>query len=443
MKFLFVQKSGLPWHGVMSLSAVLKQAGVNTDLVLTDEERLMPYIRKYEPDFVGFHTISGEHPWVIGMCQEIHEQFPKVKTVVGGPHATYCPEDLEEHVDYVVRGEADESILELSKLLPGTVPLFPLVQELSSLPIPDRTIYYKYPHLAKSTVKQFLTGRGCAYSCSFCLNHVARRLYNGQKWVRRRTVEDVMAELVRTKREYGFKTISFSDDVFGLDRKWLEQFLPLYKSEIKSPFMCNIRCDMVDDDLITLLKSGGCYGVEMGIESGSERIRKNILGKGKATNKVIEKAGHIVKKHGLVLKTFNMIGIPTETLEECFDTVRLNASVHPDHASCTFLIPYPKYDVAKHFPESEELSLDNLAEGSYLRPMKWVDSKVVNLQSFFFIAVKLPKLIGIVKLLIRLPPNPVYRVLAQLFYGLFMARCHRLTVGDMIRYGMHTKPNRL
>lgn len=441
MKFLFVQKSGLPWHGVMSLSAILKREGIDTDLIMTDEDKPLPHIRKYSPDFIGFHVLTGEHPWVMRLCKSIRENFPKVRIVLGGPHATSCPEDLAGCADYVVQGEADVSLPDVcgdGRLPTGVVPLFPLVQDLSSLPMPDRTIYYKYPHLAKSTVKQFLTGRGCPYSCSFCINHLARKLYRGQKWVRRRTPEDVITELVWVKSLYGFRTISFSDDVFSLDKRWLAKFLPLYKSEVKSPFLCNIRCDLVDSELIGTLKDAGCYGLEMGVESGSERIRWDILNKGKVTNRQIVKAGSIVKKRGLMLKTFNMIGIPTETLEDCFRTIAVNTTMQPDHASCTFLVPYPKYAIAEHYKAA-----DQSWEDSYLKPPVWVGKQVVNLQTFFFILVKFPRMAGLVRLLMRIPPNAVYRVAAQLFYGVFMARCHKLTLGDMVRYGLHMNPFRL
>lgn len=439
MKFLFIQKSGLPWHGVMSLSAILKQDGVETDLILTDGEKPIPYIRKYNPDFVGFHVISGEHPWVIGLCQAIHKSFHKVKTVVGGPHVTFCPETMTDHADYIVRGEAEESILTLCSNPPsGIMPLSPLVEQLSCLPMPDRTIYYKYAHLAKSTVKQFLTGRGCPYNCSFCLNHLARRLYDGQRWVRRRSPENVIAELLQVKENYGFKTISFSDDTFGLDRNWLSKFLYMYKHEVKSPFMCNVRCDTADRELIGMLKDGGCYGVEMGVESGSERIRRDILNKGTATNQKVRDAGRIVKDYGMILKTFNMIGIPTETLDDCFDTIKLNSEMHPDHASCTFLTPYPKYDISKYFG-SQMLN----QEGSYLEPPEQVSNQVINLQTFFFVAVKFPRLIRLTRILIKCPPNRIYRLLARFIYGLFMAKCHRLTIGDMVRYGLHIKLTRL
>ncbi len=100
-------------------------------------------------------------------------------------------------------------------------------------------------------------------------------------------------------------------------------------------------------------------------------------------------------------------------------------------------------DVGKHFGKLSDAGLDHLSEGSYLKPSEPLDDRVVNLQTFFFIAVKFPRLRGLVKRLLRLPPNPVYRFIALAVYGVFMAKCHRLSVGDIFRYGMHIKPNRL
>ena len=438
MKFLFVQKSGLPWHGIMSLAATLKDKSVDVDLILTDEEkRPLEYIKKFGPDFVGFPVITGEHAWIQPFAEEIKERLPKVKIVMGGPHATFYPETLSNKA-WIIRGEAE---LLLADLLnhdgePHTVGPADLLNDLDVLPAPDRSIYYKYSHLAKATTKQFLTGRGCPYNCSFCCNHLLRKMYKGHSWVRRRSPENVMREMMQVQYLYGFKTASFSDDVFTLNTKWLEEFLDYYRAELGLPFLCNTRYEQVNEEMLEILKNAGCYGLEMGVESGSEFIRREILTKGKGTNEQITNAGRLIKKFGLRLKTYNMIGLPHETLRDAFKTIELNTKMKPDFAACSFLIPYPRYKIAEYFDTTK---LPN----SIYKPLDGTSKEIINLQTFFFIATKFPRLTPIIKLLIRLPPNKLFRLLASVFYGLFMSKVHRLTLRDMWRYARHIDPFRI
>lgn len=424
MKYLFIQRDGLAWHGIMSISAMLKLQDHTVDLILTDElRRPMDYIKKFNPDYVLFPVITGEDKWVQSLADEIKQELRKVKTVFGGAHATFYPDTLS--ADYIIRGEADYLNLWDNE----GVHLYEPISDITLLPESDRSIYYsKYPHLAKASSKQFLTARGCPFSCSFCSGHVYHKMFPNAPLIRRRLPEQVIQEIINVREKWGLKSVSFTDDVFTLDKKWLSTFLELYKKEVKLPFICNTRFDIINEDFINLLKDSGCYGLEMGVESGSYRIRKQVLNKGDGTNITILKAGQLIKSYGLMLKTYNIIGIPTETLEEAFETVELNSKLKADQTSCSFMTPFKGYDIAKYYPKNVELT------DSIYRPMKIIPKEIINLQTFFFISTKYPKLQPLIKQLIKLPPNKLYRLIAMFVYGLFMARVHKLTLSDIWRY---------
>ncbi|NIM47625.1 MAG: radical SAM protein [Candidatus Aenigmarchaeota archaeon] len=466
--FLFVQKSPFPSFGPMFISAVLKKNGYNCDLILASEEKdLIKTILDKKPLIVSFPTITGEHKWILETAREIKKKSKgRILTLLGGPHPTYYPEIIKEKgVDIISLGESEDAILELicalknKKDIKKIMNLWikendkiykneirPLVYDLDNLPFPDREIYYKYDFLKKASVKQFLTGRGCPYSCTFCANNLLRKIYQGKgRYIRRRSPDNVISEMKDVRKKYGMKTLSFTDDNFISNQVWLDEFLPKYKKEINLPFMCNVTANLVTESLIKKLKSAGCYGVSMGIESGNEKLRKEILGK-YITNSQILSAGKTIKKYKLILKTYNILCLPGETVESAFETILLNAAIRPDHTSCSLLQPYPKYDITEFAKKNNYLprnfDVDDVFDSIYSDSPINVSNKnqIKNLQTFFFIAVKYPKLIPLIRMLIKLPPNFVYKWLAKLFYGFYMSRVHKLTLLDIVRYAIHCDP---
>jgi anaerobic magnesium-protoporphyrin IX monomethyl ester cyclase len=422
----------------MSISAMLKQQGHDVQLLLADEEgrNLESNVYHFHPDYLLMPVITGEHDWVSSIQCQLYSASGHAKLVIGGPHVTYYPETVQ-YADYIIRGEADNLWGALQNP-PGEY-LLPPVEDITKLPQPDRSIYYdRYPHLAKASSRQFLTARGCPYGCAFCSNHLTHRMFPDAPLIRRREPLQVINEILGVRRQWGLKTVSFTDDVFTLNNDgWLSHFLLLYKRFVNLPFICNTRFDIFNDELASKLKDAGCYGVEMGVESGVQRIRAEILGKGNKPNETIIKAGEVARKYRLKLKTYNIIGIPGETFDDAMETVHLNQKLHADQTSCSFMTPFPKYDIAKHYPEG------TVTTSSIYQPGKWVPREIVNLQTFFFILVKAPWLEGLVRKLCKLPPNPLFRTIALGVYGLFMARVHRLTVGDIWRYVRHIKPERI
>ena len=173
------------------------------------------------------------------------------------------------------------------------------------------------------------------------------------------------------------------------------------------------------------------------MESGVQHIREMVLGKGKGDNAKIIQAGRLIKKYKFGLKTYNMVGLPTETLEDVFETIKLNSQIKADQTSCSFLTPYKGYDIAKYYPDNIELT------DSIYKPGQNVPKEIVNLQTFFFIASKYPWTQPIIRKLIKFPPNKFYRLSAMAIYGLFMAKVHKLTMGDMWRYSRHINPFRV
>lgn len=396
------------------------------------------------------------------MARKVKEALD-VPIVFGGPHSTFYPDIIKDNcVDVVCVGEGDHAIIELMDRMEegkditeirnlwvkedGIIhrnDLRPLIEDLDGLPFPDREIYYKYRFLRDSGIKRFLSGRGCPYSCTFCHNYVLRRMYRGKgRYVRKRSVENVVEEIKRVRRRYGFKVISFSDDIFIIPPDWLSEFCEKYEREVGAPFACNVRADLIDEETVKKLKSAGCLGVYLGVESGNEFIR-NVVLKKNISDDQIRDAARLLRKYGIKLKTFNMVCHPGETLENAFETVRLNVEIKPDFsvASVAQLYPgliYTDYAIKNGFLEGS-YSVDDVDVGVRHSMLNVKNRREMeNLRTFFTAAVKYPFLMPVIRVLIRLPENRLFHLMAKLVYGYQSMRFYRLGLKETLMYGLQS-----
>jgi radical SAM superfamily enzyme YgiQ (UPF0313 family) len=355
-------------------------------------------------------------------------------------------------VDIICRGEGEYPMLELCNRIDrgedihliknlwvkkdGTTyknEVRPLIENLDELPFPDRELYYcRYNLLKNLPVKRFITGRGCPYACSYCFNRALMRIYLKKgKYVRKRSVDNVIEEIKFVKEKYGLKIVRFIDDSFLIQRRWLELFSKKYRKEINLPFSCLVRPNELNERVVMNLKRAGCFYVAFGIESGSERIRNTVL-KRNLTDQQIISAAKLLKKHKIKFATYNMLGIPTETIEEAFQTVELNALIGADDPTSTILQPYPGTEIAAYAKNHGLLDIDfnvddigPMLDHSVLKANNL--KELINLQRLFYIASKYPKTVPIIERLIKLPPNPLFKLIHDLTF--MISRAHALGLG--------------
>lgn len=439
-KIAFIQEGIYENLGIMQLSAVLKK-GDHDVLLLIDsmEKNVLASLKEFRPDIIAFSVITGSHLRVYENIKKIKAILPQALYILGGPHPTFFPEAIDRSgADIICRGEAEGAILDLADAWPDmakikTIPnlwvkegsqLFkneprPLVEELDSLPFPDRELYYKYPVLRFAARKTFLTTRGCPYNCSFCFNHQYRKLYLGKgRQIRMRSPQNIIDEILAVKKKYGLASVFFQDDTFILDKNWLKNLLSEYKKQVDLPFTCLVRADLTDEETARQLKEAGCVGVQFGIESGNEAIRNKILRKN-LTDEHIIKAAAFYKKYGIKFKTYNILGLPGETLEDAFKTMELNALIRTDLPWSSILTPYPKTDIAEMMSAQgllpADYGVDDIASSFFDKKTATKHEKnILNLQRLFFWGVKIPRMLPLIKMLVKLPPNFI-------FNGLFYA----------------------
>jgi len=275
-----------------------------------------------------------------------------------------------------------------------------------------------------------MTGRGCPFSCTYCYNSSYKELYfNKGKYVRRRSVDNVIEEILYFRKKYSIKEIFFYDDIFTLNYRWLERFADMYKKKIDLPYKCLIHFDMVNEDVIKLLSESGCKYVDIGIESGSEEIRKNILNR-KTNNSQIEYISKFLHKYKIPFTTLNMVGLPSENKAQMWDTINLNTKIKPNNALFSTFYPFPNTKLAiisKDLGYIDDKITNKINNGE----KSYKESTVLNhpeaefiywVSNFAPLAIKWPRIIFILK---HLKPNKLFRFMAIFFSSPLRNICFR------------------
>jgi radical SAM superfamily enzyme YgiQ (UPF0313 family) len=356
-------------YGISYISGLLKAHGIETRLLNINEqlgypldhERIKKDVLAFGPDVIGFSVLSNQHKYALEIGGEMR-RYTDSPLVFGGIHPTMDPRGtLSSKVpDCVCIGEGEEALLELvEKGNPKGVrnmgykkedeivlePLRPYT-DLSTLPFKDYDIFdFQQMIDAKDGWVGLLAGRGCPFRCTYCLNHKIIRLYREaghlpRHYIRRHSVDEVLAEIEYLLKRYErIKMFIFDDDIFTFDKAWLREFADKYPSVTKTSFVCNAHVKMFDDEVAHYLKKSGCRIVKFGLESGSDRIRRNVLGR-YMSNAEIEKAFAAAHKYDLHTSAFLMIGLPCEEKRDLMDTVSLLAAIRPGRFRWSLFFPY-------------------------------------------------------------------------------------------------------
>ncbi|MFH1507442.1 MAG: radical SAM protein [Candidatus Omnitrophota bacterium] len=381
--------------GIEYLSATLKKRGIQTKLffdpvlfsesgflsnrflgkLFSFQKYLLREIINYKPDLVCFSVVTDNYPWAIRWAREIKYSLGTL-IIFGGIHPTALPERVlnEPFVDYVCIGEGDIALAELAAAMKEKMPVTrikniwtkndsliiknevrPLIPNLDDLPFPDKDLYY----LSASIFREgylITTSRGCPHSCTYCANNLLRNIYQGRgDYLRRRSVSNVIAEMEKAKVEYKPRFIHFSDEVFSYDTEWLESFIPIYRKNIGLPFACYVSPPFVNKKVVGLLKEGGCYKVQMGVQTLNEDSRIKLL-KRVYTNEQIIEAIKLFRKHKIYLTCDNIFGLPGQDEDELIEMSEFYNKNRPDHIEVFWL---------KYYPAAPILSI--------ARNMGWVD----------------------------------------------------------------------
>ncbi|MCD4830517.1 MAG: B12-binding domain-containing radical SAM protein [Anaerohalosphaeraceae bacterium] len=346
-----------------------------------NHQKFADHIRELKPDVVGITAFSVEVDSAIRCCQVAKSVASKIVTVIGGPHATFMPEEIlsNEQVDFIFRNEAEiafaefieelkdsrrfERVSNIGYKVDGRIQLNPvqLPQELDDLPFPDYEFMGLYPKTYK--MKHYpsapiLTSRGCPFPCTYC----SGGKLSGKK-VRSRSPQNIINEIKLLKKNNNIKEFEIWDDNFTLNRKRTDDFCDfLLKEKINLPWWCpnGLRVETLDEPLIKKMKEAGLYAIAIGVESGSEKIQKDMK-----KNLDFEKVREVVtlgNKYRIRMEGFFILGYPTETREDILKTIKMSKGLPLKRASILLfqpLIGSEIYDTLKKEGRLEGLDMHN------------------------------------------------------------------------------------
>ncbi len=435
MKILFISKYEFYEPlGIMSLSSFLKKYGLDCYFIdIKLENNFTEEIQKISPDIIAYSITTGKDKIYQKLNQELKKKF-EFFSLFGGPHCTFFPEFIyEEGVDAICRGEGEYPFLELADSLEKEKDITKiknlwvkingkvyknevrnLIEDLDTLPFPDRELVNKYKHYKKMRRRTLMTGRGCPYKCTYCFNHSYNKIYQMKgKIVRKRSIDNVIKELKFIQKTYHPRMFQFWDDTFNIDYKWTSDFCDAYKKEINMPFSMTPRVNLVNEEVVKALKNAGCSTIGTAIESGNEYLRNKILKRSISEKQTIN-ACNLFNKYGIKVLLGSMIGLPDETLDMAFETMAFNIKCKPSYAWISIFQPFPGIELSKYSIERGYFNgnFDSL-DGSFYNKsvMKIKDiRKMERLHHLFSLGVAFPFLVPLIKILINLPLNRVYQV---------------------------------
>jgi anaerobic magnesium-protoporphyrin IX monomethyl ester cyclase len=470
LRIAFVQDNGLNESlNLTDLAALLKTHNHAYELFLERNERdLVGAIRRFAPDvFVIPCDILG-HTKAVSLANMIKDAFDK-PIIMPGTHATLYPEIAKEpSVDYIIRGEAEYALLEMLDRLdhPDSIleienvgvfmqgelrlaPLRPLLQDLDVLPMPDRGMYYKYRFLRDATTKRFTSGRGCPHTCSFCYNPLFREIYRSRgHYVRKKSVGRVVDEILAVRSKYPLLHVHFSDDLFPVSPKWVAEFSEAYRRRVAIPFSMNASVDLLTEEMIQQLADAGCHSIALGLESGVERIRQWVLNK-TYTNEDLYRICRKITNCGIKLLTSNVIGLPGESIEDAFSTIRVNQEIGAVYARVYLMFPVYRTKLYNFCIEEGYLNRSDWEAYDYLEYIEkhgFSQNSILKIEDkrqfevllhFFTLLVMFPWLGPLVRCLIRGPRLGIYRILDGMI-PFQEKRFFRITWLSGLRFFMNT-----
>ena len=329
-------------------------------------EEVRKKISSFRPRVVGLSVLSPKAPSAFKIAHICKNIDPSIIVVFGGQHPTIKPEEIlfNKNVDLAVRGEGEVTFCELIENLQKTKPNLHaitglsfrengkivhnidrrLIKNLDDLPLPARHKLFDLNTYTPVQLNMVMTSRGCPYKCAFC---ASQNIWGDR--VRFRSVENVLDEIRELKDTYAVKDIIFIDDSFTINKNYVKELChKLIEERLNITWNCLTRVNIISDEIIALMKKAGCTKVDVGIESGNERVLK-LINKG-ITLLQIKNAIKILRRNKMLWAGFFMFGFPTETEKEIMDTLDLLKELKPDRATISIFTPYPGtklYDLAK------------------------------------------------------------------------------------------------
>jgi len=387
--------------GISLIATVLKDAGHDVELfVLTPDTPLDEYIGKYieneEPSLFCFTAVSSQYEAIKKVANYVRKADEDIFCLLGGHHSSLNSEDVINHdiFDAICVGEGEKAVVAFANQLesglsyseykiPNLIfkdrannkvhknPTGTFNQNLDDLPFLDRSLWDKWVQ-HPSDYPAILLGRGCPFKCTYCSNHAMAKLATGT-YVRFRSPQDIIEEIDYIKGEYpDVERIYLEVETFGANRKAsyaVFDAIAEYNNNLEEPLTFGVNMALSSNymvhpqrrkELFSKVNAANIKTINIGLETGSERMRKS-LARPKYTNEEIIAFCQDAKKHNIRIIFYILFGLPNETIEDYFETVRVARAAQPYYCYVSIFFPYLGTDLADRAIHMGLVEPDNIS----------------------------------------------------------------------------------
>jgi anaerobic magnesium-protoporphyrin IX monomethyl ester cyclase len=449
-----------PPLGLMHLAAYLEKHAIPVEILDANilgygPRRIALEAKRSRVDIIGLTAATPAINSALAVMDAVRAMNPDVVGIIGGVHSTFMPGQVLDRcqaMDLVVRGEGEETLLELARTLDGfsweglggrsrgsgrwrlfsglvskvagiayrspdgtevrLTPPRPLIKDLDALPFPARHLvpFGRYTIQGRETsIGSMVTSRGCPFACAYCSS--SRILGTG---FRCRSPANVAGEVTLLHEKYGLSEVELVDDIFTLNKKRARDFAAeMRQRRLDVRWVASSRVDTIDRGLMEDMRRGGLSKIYFGVESGSQRVldlmnKRTTLEKARAAFKAAK--GSMVKTIGSF-----MFGYPGETLAEMRQTIRFATELDPAYAQFTILTPYPGTPIYEKMKRAGLLLTEDWDQYTILKP-------VIKYEAFGYTAPLLRRMMASAYMKFYLRPSYIARHLhiLPLILGTFM-----------------------
>lgn len=347
---LLMEAGDRPNMGLLYLAGALRRKGHKTLISDLNHDSYRTLTGKLSNvDFVGIQTFTPYHEWTTNFSGHLKQNYPNIKLVAGGPHATVCPDTLP-FFDYIIRGEGESALVDLvNGKTKERVIKYPVERNLDNVPTPHKEMDFSLYGLNQEGhyTMTMVSSRSCDASCCFCTKNILgprQRVHSPSR------VEKEVRYLINR----GFKSFYFIDDHFMGDKdraiEIAERLTPL-----NITFRATSRTDKVDEDLIKKMSKAGMRSISFGLEHIDDDVLKRIH-KGE-TLESHNKAVDLSKKYGIKRRGSFIINLPGATEETVKRTLKWSKEKDLEFADFYSLIAYPGTPLWLH-PDYFRIKID-------------------------------------------------------------------------------------
>lgn len=338
-------------------------------------ELLIRLIKDLNTELLGISIRSSSLKAAMELLRRARQELKNIKIIIGGTHAILSPEECIELADIVCLGEGEYPFLEVLRRFSEDLSAVSNVPglwvkadgriykngmneliDIDNLPKIDYSDSNKWyiendlvlegDPLSGNSVGEIFSSRGCPYKCTYCTNNILKSIMNDKKFVRLKSVDNVIGDIINLKRYYkNLKKIVFADEVFAFNKQWTAEFCVKYKDKINLPFAALFYPNMVTEETVRMLKGAGLTHGRVGLQAGSERIRKELYKRNHSNEKTVELA-NIFHRVGIRLTFDIIVNNPYETESDLQETLKFYLQIpKPFELNMHSLVYFPKTDL--------------------------------------------------------------------------------------------------